>query len=196
MLKGAELRPAELTTSVVGPGVSADGRRLLFGAGEPQRLWLLDLDTGARTDLVKQPGYALHGAAFSPDARWIALVFNHFGADRGHGFLAPFRGGPLPDATEWIPLGDFTDTSIQWSPDGNVLYSLAERDDFRCIWSLRLHPATKQPWGPPIAIHHFHQSQRSPWVVFSLTVARNKLAVALTESASNIWMTELDLSHH
>ena len=36
-----------------------------------------------------------------------------------------------------------------WSPDGNLLYFLSERDGFRCIWGQKLDPASKRPLGAP-----------------------------------------------
>jgi hypothetical protein len=169
---------------------SAGGRYLLSGAGEPQRLWLIDLATGGSADLVNLSGYNLQVAAFSPDSKWIALVADHIGDGKVRTFLAPFHERSLGEVTTWVPIPDFRDASVQWSPDGNTLYSLSDMDDFRCVWAQRLDTTTKQPLNRPVAVQHFHALQQYPWAT-SMAVARDKLVLPLMESSSNIWSAEL-----
>jgi len=94
--KGSAITPADLTT-LVGDGsayvaegnLSADGRHLIYcslatGQGD---LYSLDLQTGATTPLVREPGYD-GGPFFSPDASRIC-----FRSDRtGDGHLQLFVG--------------------------------------------------------------------------------------------------------
>jgi hypothetical protein len=145
---------------------TGDGRWILYGAGEPPRLWLLDVESGRKTDLVPDPQYTLLEAAFSPEPGgpgWVALVAEGIGPGAVRGFVAPFRDGSFSNPREWIPVSENTQSfSLQWSLDGNTLYSLAVRDDFRCLWAHPLEPATKRPLGEPAPVHHFHQEQRYP----------------------------------
>jgi hypothetical protein len=74
-----------------------------YGAGEPPRLWLLDVESGRKTDLVNDPEHSLLEAAFSPEAGgpgWIALVAEGTGPGATRGFVAPFRDGSLPNPRE------------------------------------------------------------------------------------------------
>jgi len=48
------------------------------------------------------------------------------------------------------------DRYVWWSPDGNLLYFISERDGFVCLWAQRLDPATKHPQGAAFPIRHFH----------------------------------------
>jgi hypothetical protein len=83
-----------------------------------------------------------------------------------------------------------------WSPDGNVLYFLSERDGFRCIRGQRLDPATKHPVGPPFDVYHFHHARQSIGTVdpisISPTVARDKMVFSMVETTGTIWMATLD----
>lgn len=58
-------------------------------------------------------------------------------------FVARHPGGPQ---AQWrLVAENVEDSSPQWSPDGNLLFFLSERDDWRCIWAQRLDPATREP---------------------------------------------------
>ena len=83
-----------------------------------------------------------------------------------------------------------------WSPNGNLLYFLSERDGFRCIWAQHLEPATKRPSGAAFAVRHFHTSRRSlvtigDPIATGLSVGVGKLVFSMTERTGNIWMTNL-----
>ena len=60
-----------------------------------------------------------------------------------------------------IPItdGKEIDRQAYWSPDGNLLYYLSDRDGFRCIWAQSLNPATKHPEGEAFTVLHFHQGR-------------------------------------
>ena len=54
-------------------------------------------------------------------------------------FISPIRDGHgLPEA-EWISVTDGlqVDENVAWSPDGDLLYFLSERDGRLCIWAQR-----------------------------------------------------------
>ena len=83
-----------------------------------------------------------------------------------------------------------------WSPDGNLLYFLSEREGFRCIWAQRLDPATTHPSGAAFPVRHFHTSRRSLMTIgdplfVGMSVAVDKLVFSMTERTGNIWMTNL-----
>ena len=137
-----------------------------------------------------------YAGRLSPDERWIAF-HTMPRIDARQVYVAPFRG-PVPiEQKEWIPVTDgrAMERYAAWSPDGNTLYFLSERDGFRCIRAQRLDPVSKHPVGPPLDIYHFHQARRSLTsadpVYIGLQVAVDKAVFALLETTGSIWMTEL-----
>ncbi|MCP5112313.1 MAG: hypothetical protein GY953_15925, partial [bacterium] len=87
------------------------------------------------------------------------------------------------------------DLLAAWSPDGNLLYFLSDRDGWNCIWSQRLEPATKEPTGEAFPVYHAHGARhplgnRLELGHIGLSVARDKLVFAMDEVRGNIWMME------
>jgi Tol biopolymer transport system component len=137
-----------------------------------------------------------YAGRLSPDERWIAF-HTIPRIDARQVYVAPFRG-PVPiEQKEWIPVTDGRgmERYAAWSPDGNTLYFLSERDGFRCIRAQRLDPVSKHPVGPPLDIYHFHQARRSlasgDPVNIGFQVAVDKAVFALLETTGSIWLTDL-----
>jgi Tol biopolymer transport system component len=182
--------------------VSPDGLKLLFEAGgPPQDVMMLDTVSHRKVSMVHSvnPDYILYGGRYSPDGRWIAF---HAAIDRSTNrkiFLAPVRDGRGSAEAEWISVTDGSqhEHDACWSPDGNLVYFISERDGFRCIWAQRLQRLTKHPTGLPFAIQHFHHARhlltrlgsRSP--ATGMSVTRDKLVLAFGELTGNIWLSEL-----
>ncbi len=78
----------------------------------------------------------------------------------------------------------------RWSPNGNLLYYISDRDGFTCVWVNRLNPMTKQPVGAPKALMHFHASSSSLDTAYGLelSVADDKLVLDIGDSSGNIWL--------
>lgn len=172
-------------------GWSSDGRRLLYFEEAPRRLSILDLASGRRAVLLGHGTYKLDEASFSPDDRWVC--FNATTPGRSRIFIAPVRSERLVPETEWLAITDGRwDDKPRWSPGGNVLYFISERDGFRCIWALRLDPATKRPVAPPFPIFHAHEARRSlmnlGWGDLQMSVARDKIVFNMSERTGNIWL--------
>ena len=111
-------------------------------------------------------------------------------------FVAPFRNaGPVPES-EWIAITNagWSDKP-RWSPDGKILYFVAERDGYRCIWAQRLD-ARKHPTGQAIPIFHAHEARRSLTNVgvgdLGLSVVDDKIVFNMSERTGNLWMTNLN----
>ena len=174
---------------------SSDAKRLLFGLQPmPPAVGLLDVESGAQTDVVGHldEGHGLWSAALSPDDRWVVFHTDNTPLTR-QTFVAPFRTDGPVGRDEWIPIADGSslDGEQRWSPDGNAIYLLSERDGFRCVWAQPLDPATKRPVGDAVEVHHFGRAQLSPLHVHpplvGLSVARDKFAITLAETTGNIW---------
>jgi Tol biopolymer transport system component len=104
------------------------------------------------------------------------------------------RGGSLAPQSEWVSLtepGNWVDKP-RWSPSGNVIYYLSDRDGFVCVWARSLDPATKRPVGAPKALAHFHEGRNSIGSVngMSLSAARDKLVFSVGEEFGNIWIAQ------
>jgi Tol biopolymer transport system component len=127
---------------------------------------------------------------FSPDDRWVS--FNASEPGRSRIFVAPVRDQDAVPEKEWITIADTGwDDKPRWSPDGNTLYFVSERDGFRCIWAQHLD-SQKRPLGEAIAVFHAHQSQRSLSDVgpgdLAISVARDKIVFNTNERRGNLWL--------
>jgi len=177
-------------------GWSHDGRKILYELLAARAIVLVDAVSGEKTEILKHSKYGLSRGRLSPDDRWIS--FHSITPSARRIFVAPFHGAAAIPEREWIPItdGQAMDRYASWSPDGNLLYFLSERDGFRCIWGQRLEPATKHPSEAAFPILHFHTSRRSLMtigdpVLMGFSVAINKLVFSMTEQTGNIWMKNL-----
>ena len=176
-----------------------DAKSLIWEESANRALVLLNLVSGQQTEIVKNsnPKYGVSRGRFSPDGRWLSFHAIP-GPEARRVYVVPFRGAVLQDEKAWIPItdGKGMERYADWSPDGNVLYFLSERDGFRCIRGQRLDPATKHPVGPPFDVYHFHHARQSIGTVnpifISPTVARDKMVFSMVETTGTIWMATLD----
>jgi len=174
-----------------------DGTRILYRRGQPLQIALLDLSSGAKTELLQQPQHDVVHPQFSPDGRWIAF-HGGISPDRTRVWVAPFgEGTRVADSrarSEWIAVttGGAFDMAPRWSPDGNLLYFLSDRDGFACIWAQRVDPSTKRPTGPPLNVYHFHRARIAlanvGYASLRLGVGRDKIVFSLGERTGNIWL--------
>jgi eukaryotic-like serine/threonine-protein kinase len=177
---------------VVLSGASHDGGKIL-----PENLRgviLVDTASGQKTEILKHPHYKSSMGRFSPDDRWISFHLMTGSATRRI-FIAPFRGAVAVPESEWIPItnGQAIDRYTWWSPDGNLLYFISERDGFVCLWAQRLDPETKHPRGAAFPIRHFHAARRllGDAPAIGMSVGAGRLVFSMTEQTGNIWMTNL-----
>ena len=181
--------------------VSHDGRLVIFETGStPARLGALRVDTGDKWEFARHSHHGMQSARISPDGRWIAFHLDR-GWDGKQIFVAPFRDAAPIKETDWIPVTERGDVNQEawWSPNGQYVYFLADRDGWRCIWAQKLDSRSGRPIDPAIGVYHFHHARltplslswRSPSYV-GLSVARGHLVLSLAEIASNIWIGQLN----
>ena len=174
-------------------GWSSDRTRLLYVSGQPRRVNLLDLTSGATAPLLEHPQFSLEQAHFSPDDRWIAFSART-SPDRTRVFIAPFGHGAAPGPNEWIGVtdGETWDDKPRWHVSGDALFFYSKRDGFGCIWNQRLDPASKQPIGQPTPMYHFHNNRLSLMHMYAplldLSATRDSVLFNLIEFTGNIWM--------
>lgn len=178
-------------------GWSPDAKHILFEPGS-RIPWvgLLNLSTGKSTTVFRHDSYELHAARFSSDHRWIAFHAKS-ALEPARIYVARFASGRTVPPAEWIRVteGMGIDQNPCWSPDGNLLYFLSERDGSRCIWARRLNPITKQPAGDAFPVYHFHVARRSLLMNvradpshIGLSAGGDRLIFSMDEIAGNVWM--------
>ena len=174
---------------------SRDKTRVLYEAGNPSEVFVLDLRSGEKRRVLHRPPNHLWNARFSPDDRWISVTLEV--QDRSGVWIAPFRDGSLPEAHEWVGVtsGEHWDDKPRWSTDGTLMYFTSLRDGFHCLWGQRLRADTKAPTGPPFAVKHFHDARLSMtntgMIALEVAIARDQIFINLGELTGNIWTTSL-----
>ena len=87
---------------------SPDGKTFLYRIPPDRKfgLVLFNLKTTKKTELLKHPNYAIDGAQFSPDNRWIALLAaeGSIFAVGGRLFVVRFQGEEELKESEWIAV--------------------------------------------------------------------------------------------
>ena len=162
---------------------------------------MFDPSNGVLTDLARHPTMSTTGPRLSPDEKWITFhtsgnISQQVGRRR-QVFLAPYTGQPVP-LSGWLAVtdGQDLDREAAFSPDGNRIYFLSDRDGFRCIWARALDAKTKLPVGTIYPVLHLHNPRVSLLHVpntgmVRITPVGNRIIFAMGELTGNLWMTEL-----
>jgi Tol biopolymer transport system component len=165
-------------------------------AGDVTELVVVDPATRqARSVLAGlKKGFYGHGQ-LSPDGRW-ASAMQWESADQARIIIFPFRDTPVPPS-EWVALTD--DQTVEeehvWSPRGDAIYFVSERDGNRCLWMRKLDPATRHPVGPVMSVLHLHGARRSMIPTAEspqrIALGANALFFSVQEARGNIWKATL-----
>jgi Tol biopolymer transport system component len=151
---------------------------------EDERLLKFNIATGEKTLLLEAGAGRISEPALSPDSRWISFIL---GKPDGHAaiYVAPLSKIPIP-GSDWILLFDEEHYlgSPAWSPDGNRLYYLSEREGSCRLWTQKLDPQTKKPDGDSEVVYHVHQDR------FNLNLPRGNATVAVAADKLVLWMAE------
>jgi Tol biopolymer transport system component len=166
-------------------GLTRDNRRIVITEQSNRVMSRMDLATGARVPAIVASAY-IDRPLLSPNERW--LVFN---AD-SKVFAAELHDDRATPESEWLTIHSIVgaERSAGLSPDGRLVYLLLERDGFRCLYALRLDPATGRPSGEPFLVHHFHEASRT-WgsTGFGSATVTGMFLADLYETTGNVWMT-------
>ena len=161
-----------------------------------QKLYAFDFATGKLRPLLSgESGQTYGHGRLAPDGRWVSAM-EWTVAGRSRIVVFPFRDAPVP-ASELVIVTDEDSVAEEhaWSPDGQLLYFVSERDGNRCLWVRRLDPVTKHPAGPPAAVLHLHGSRRSMIATGGMparfAVGRNELIFSMELKRGNIWTVTL-----
>ncbi len=199
-------RPEQLCANCQARGFNADSSLVLmqkYNGDTPGKKWdrivAFDLRSRKEQELLYDDEHRVYHPFFSPDDRWI--VFKRLlTLTKSQLMIAPYRGGRAVPVSDWIEItdGKFSDDKPQFSPDGNTVYFTSDRDGYLCIWSQRLHPATKRPVGDPVAYEHFHNAMgrdgaslpQIQWMS-DLTVGADRMLINLQQRRHDIWTVQV-----
>jgi hypothetical protein len=153
----------------------------------------VDIRSGTEVFRFAYPGHELFQPSFAPGDGFIAIESATPELLDSRIFIIPINNN-VPDKPErWIALehGSLWDDKPRWSPNGNLLYFLSDRDGRLCLWVQRLLPDTKRPIGKPFAVVHFHSSRldlRNEGLgMLEIGIARDKAVFGIGELRGNIW---------
>ena len=178
---------------------SSDERRMVFNELHGNQLvrYLMDVPTAKKSHLLDHSSPQI---GFSADGDWITFVVQPVpGIASPLGcriFIAPYKSESIREE-QWIPLSEVStwDDKPRWSPDGNLIYFVSDRDGFACIWAQKLDPKTKRPREGAFAVYHSHESRCSiknqGYGGLEISVARDKIVFSMVELTGNIWTANL-----
>ncbi len=171
---------------------SRDAHNLLYvRSARNYSIGMVERGTGANTILVQSDRVPLLAPRFSPDNRWITFHALET-PDLRKVFAQAIAGTSSAAERAWVPVtsGRILDRGAQWSPDGNLLYFMSERDGRRNIYAQAVHAETRQPLGEPFIVYGNRATQRSllnvPRGLAEMVVARDKLIFTMGEFTGNI----------
>jgi hypothetical protein len=160
---------------------------ILLVTGNPETIQLLDRGTGRQTTIVS-PDPSIDRPMVSPDGKWISWNAP------GKIFVAPFHRerAVLGAERQTIALSGDTERTAGWSPDGQLLYVLLQRDGFRCLYAYRVDPVTGQASTDAQPVYHFHDASLT-WgsTGYGSAVVSGQFLADLWEHRGNIWMMTL-----
>ena len=183
-------------------GWSPDNK-LLFVEGQRRfTIGTVNLDTAKASNCLESSRSALFLADLSRDGRWITFVSFEREALPSHPqvLAAPFQPDHPSNESDWIRITSdhHWNDKPHWSPDGNRIYFVSDRDGSTCLWMQRVEPETKRPVGLPQELYHIPQVRRSilnvGYNLMDIAVGPDKIVLNLGEITGNIWMTQLPLN--
>jgi Tol biopolymer transport system component/predicted Ser/Thr protein kinase len=180
--------------------LSFDGRYAAFEPRENEDLMSWDVVGRRAIQLAPRPkpDAILSGTQFSSDGKWVAFHSIDHATRTTQLWIAPVRVGSPAPPREWIEVagGQTFAQDPTWSPDGNILYFVSERDGFRCYWGQHLNPVTKSLTGEPFAVRHFHSARQtlrggsSSGYLTRLAAGGGRLVYSVAEVRGTIWLEE------
>jgi len=161
---------------------------------------MINLATGKTGTYLESSRFGLYHATFTHDGRWITFVAldRQASPSRLQVLATRFQLDAPPKEIDWIRVvsDQHWNDKPRWSPNGNRIYFVSDRDGFACLWSQPVEPEFKRPVGPPLPLYHIHQVRRSilnvGYGLMDIAVAPDKIVLNLGELTGNIWMTRLE----
>ncbi|HEY3777664.1 MAG TPA: S41 family peptidase [Rhizomicrobium sp.] len=134
---------------------SPDGKRLALSDGN-HRLWLVDVGSGAVTQVAQDPYNEIHDESFAPDGRWLA--YSVTGANQQRGIWIDNIGAGKPTRVSEPFANDFGPV---FSPDGKYLYFISTRHENPTLSETEFNVATIEMNG--IYVATLRKNEPSPF---------------------------------
>lgn len=173
---------------------SSDSTTLLYSrSSRNYSIGMVERGTGVRTLLAQSDRFPILSPRFGPGDRWIAFHALETPDIRKVVALA-IAGTTSVEQRQWVPItsGRILDRGAQWSPGGNLLYFMSERDGHRNIYAQRLHPQTKHPEGQPFVVFASLTTRRSllnvPRGLAELIVQPGRMVFTMGELSGNVFV--------
>ncbi len=116
-----------LARRLYNPVWSPDGTQIAFGDSEA-RILVVDVATGAVRDVYDDPGFHAHDYDWSPDSRYLAFSITDPSMGRDGPIRSLFIWDGSTDEARQVTSARYADFSPRWSPDGQHLFFLSERE--------------------------------------------------------------------
>jgi Tol biopolymer transport system component len=178
---------------------SPDGKWLLkteLNASGHAEIWLLPVAAKPNAEraarkIASDPAYEPYEEHFSPDGRWIAFNADKAQADGVEStiYVMSASGGPSIRITE----GKHWDDKPRWSPDGNIIYFLSEREGFFNVWGIRFDSGRARPTGEPFPVTTFSDPRlmvAKTIAPVSISLTQDRLVVTMAQSSGSIWLLD------
>jgi Tol biopolymer transport system component len=178
-------------------GFSADGKfLLLWSDAEPENhIDLLDLATGKPRTVLRHGIYHFYNPELSSDGAWISFSAKT-GEHSFRTFIARIPTEGTVSESEWIGINpSSSDYEMAfWSPDGNLLYLLADHGEGNLTFldAQRLDPQSKQPSGELFSVYHF-APPRVPTMdpIWNHPAAvEGRIVLELADMSTNVWIKQ------
>ena len=193
VVTGRDAVGREVCQDCVVEGFYSDPRFALVREESGGRIAKLNIATGEKTTVLEAAAARFADPVLSPDDRWLAFIHEKPAARAALRIARLGADGRAAPESEWILLeeSDRYLASPSWSPAGNYVYYLSERDGNCCVWARRLDPGSKTPLGEAVGAYHAHQARfqlNYPSGFGALAVARDKIAFWMSEGTGNIYL--------
>jgi len=137
----------------------------------------------------------LSQASFSPDGRWLLFLSSTAQSARIYA-VRPQDLREIPsDRWQLVTDSGAKLDKPRFSPDGGVVYFIADRDGGRAIDAVRFDQQSGSPLGQPLSVLQSGAARLSLMdvssVALELAISRNRVITILSEITSTIWMADL-----
>ncbi len=162
----------------------SDSRRAVVTAGD-KAIRIVDVVSGATTDLTTLREGRIERPSVSPDDRWMAFR-------RTEGTVAKVfvgRASPGAEGSAGAQVDEPTTTGrpCGWSPDSRILYLLLDTDGARCLWGQKVDPATGRLQGKPYVVRHFHDLPNGLGTSLGNAVTAEGFLFEMISLRSSLW---------
>lgn len=150
----------------------------------PSQLWIVNVESGAKRLLIEMNAVQ---PSWSPNGKQIAFWFARPGNNKRDVAVIPATGG------EPVIIGENNSTSTinfnpVWSPDGNFLYFVSNKDENISFWRVKIDQTTGKSLSEPEIV--LSPSKRSHHLTFSAD--GTKMAYVEGEVKANIQIVGFD----